>query len=339
MDMEKKRWEYLDAMRGLAILLVVVGHLMIRFGISGYGNVLWTIIISVHLPIFFFISGYLGSKSLNFEQLGGKCSQLILPGFLFFVLYFLSFGGNPMSFLKYGFQEYWFTFVLFEMFLIYFICDKVFRRYKYVLMIGLSLVGVAYLSMPSLRGARIDTVLCLENLAKYFQFFTLGMLCKEYSGKLLQWLQKDWVKGGLLMGYAASLWLCFNGNFEQQFSLAYKLNHDLALRYIGVFVIFSFFIHKAEFFQSGNVLGKSLTFVGKRTLDIYLIHYFLLPTGILLPECLKSNSVWYVQLLILLLSSVVIIAGSLMISELIRLSPTLSGLLLGTRNRKKPSSK
>ena len=337
--MEKKRWEYFDAMRGLAILLVVAGHLMIRFGISGYENVLWTIIISVHLPIFFFISGYLGSKSLNLKSLGDKCAQLILPGFLFFVLSTLSRNGNPMSFLKLGFQDYWFTFVLFEMFLIYFICDKVFRRYKYVLMVGLSLVGVAYLSMPSLRGGRIDTILCLENLAKYFQFFTLGMLCKEYSGKVLQWLQKDWVKGGLLMGYVASLWLCFNANFEQQFSLAYKLNHDLALRYIGVFVIFSCFIHKAEFFQSANVLGKSLTFVGKRTLDIYLIHYFLLPVGILLPECLKSNTMWYVQLLILLFSSIAVIIGCLMISELIRMSPSLSNLLLGTRNRKNPSSK
>ena len=337
--MGKKRLEYLDAMRGLAILLVVAGHLMIRFGISGYENVLWTIIISVHLPVFFFISGYLGGKSLNLKSLGDKCAQLIFPGFLFFVLFSFSRGGNPMSFLKWGFQEYWFTFVLFEMFLIYFICDKVFRRYKYVLMVGLSLVGVAYLSIPSLRGGRIDTILCLENLAKYFQFFTLGMLCKEYSGKVLQWLQKDWVKGGLLMGYAASLWLCFNGNFEQQFSLAYKLNHDLALRYIGVFVIFSCFIHNAEFFQSANVLGKSLTFVGKRTLDIYLIHYFLLPAGVLLPECLKSNTMWYVQLLIFLFSSIAVIVGCLMISELIRMSPTLSSLLLGTRNRKNPSSK
>ena len=334
MDMEKKRWEYLDAMRGLAILLVVAGHLMIRLGISGYNNILWNIIISVHLPVFFFLSGYLGGKALNLKSLGGKCTQLILPGFLFFVLFSLSFGGNPMSFLKYGFQEYWFTFVLFEMFLIYFICDKIFQRYRHIAMIGLSLAGIAYLSISSLRGGRLDILLCLENLAKYFQFFTLGMLCKEYSGKVLEWLRKDWVKGGLLIGYVASLWLCFNGNFEQQYSFVYKLNHDLVLRYIGVLAIFSFFVHKADFFQGGNVLGKSLTFVGKRTLDIYMIHYFLLPTGILLPECLRSNTMWYVQLLILLFSSIAVIVGCLVISELIRMSPSLSNLLLGTRNRK-----
>ena len=335
MEKKKKRWEYLDAMRGLAILLVVIGHLMINYGISGSDNVLWTIIISVHLPVFFFLSGYLGGRTIDLRSLGGKCAQLILPGFLFFVLFILSRGGNLMSFLKWGFQEYWFTFVLFEMFLIYYICGKVFRKCKYIVMIGLSLAGIVFLAMPSLRGGRLDTLLCLENLAKYFHFFTLGMLCKEYSDKVLLWLQKDWVKGGLLIGYVTSLLLCFNGDFEQQFSFAYKLNHDLVLRYIGVFAIFSYFIYRADFFQTGNVLGKSLTFVGKRTLDIYLIHYFLLPVGVLFPECLKSNAVWYVQILILLFSSVVVIAGSLMISELIRMSPSLSYFLLGTGNRKK----
>ena len=34
------------------------------------------------------------------------------------------------------------------------------------------------------------------------------------------------------------------------------------------------------------------------------------------------------------LSSVAVIAGALMISELIRMRPSLSSLLLGTRNRK-----
>ena len=60
MEDKKMRLGYLDAMRGLAIVLVVMGHLMIRFGISGYENVLWTMVVGIHLPVFFFISGYLG---------------------------------------------------------------------------------------------------------------------------------------------------------------------------------------------------------------------------------------------------------------------------------------
>lgn len=331
----KMRLGYLDAMRGLAIVLVVMGHLMIRFGISGYENVLWTIIVGIHLPIFFFVSGYLGGrKSLDLKGLFNKVLQLILPGLLFYCLSSWSRGGNPLSFIQYGFGEYWFTFVLFEIYLIYYICGGVFKKYKYIVMIGLSLAGVALLAMPSLRGGRIYTVLCIENLAKYFQFFTLGMLCKEYSTKVVDWLQKDWVKGVLLVGFVVSLFLCFSESLKGQYSLIYQLNHDLAFRYLGVFALFAFFIYKAEFFQADNTLGRSLTFVGKRTLDIYLIHYFLLPSRILFPECLQGNDMWYVQLLILFASAIVIIAGCLLFSELIRMSPTLSSLLLGTRKKR-----
>lgn len=57
-----------------------------------------------------------------------------------------------ISILKYGFTGYWFVFVLFEMYLIYFICDKILRKYKYLVMIGLSFAGIVFLAMPSLRG-------------------------------------------------------------------------------------------------------------------------------------------------------------------------------------------
>lgn len=52
MEMEKKQLEYLDSMRGFAMILVVVGHLMITFGVPGYENVVWQILRSVHLSIF-----------------------------------------------------------------------------------------------------------------------------------------------------------------------------------------------------------------------------------------------------------------------------------------------
>ena len=264
-----------------------------------------------------------------------KLWQLVVPGFLFFSLFSWSKDGNPLSFIKFGFGGYWFTFVLFEMYVIYYFCCRVFQKYKYVVMVGLSLVGVAVLAMPSLRGGHFYTVLCLENLAKYFQFFTLGMLCKEYSHKVIVWLQSDWVKGALLVCFVVSLMMCFNETLQSQFFLIYQFNHDLVFRYLGVLTLFAFFMYKEEYFQSNNWTVRTLSFVGKRTLDIYLIHYFLLPAGFLLPSCMHSNTMWYVQLLILFASAIIVIAGCLLFSEMIRMSPTLSSLMLGTRKLKK----
>ena len=119
---ESKRLHFLDALKGFAIILVVAGHLMIRLGISGYDNVLWTFIVSLHLPLFFFVSGYFAENKVSrLNVIAKKAQLLLLPGIIFFILYTIYKGGSPLSFLKYGFQEYWFTFVLFEMFLIYFL--------------------------------------------------------------------------------------------------------------------------------------------------------------------------------------------------------------------------
>ena len=334
---ESKRLHFLDALKGFAIILVVAGHLMIRLGISGYDNVLWTFIVSLHLPLFFFVSGYFAENKVSrLNVIAKKAQLLLLPGIIFFILYTIYKGGSPLSFLKYGFQEYWFTFVLFEMFLIYFLCSSCFGRLQYVLMIILSILGIGFLMAPTLRGGgRIDTILCLENLAKYLQFFTLGICCKKYNSLIFNILQKDFIKATLLILYIISFYICFNTSLQSNCAIIYKLNHDIIFKYLGVFVILSFFIYKAVYFQSNMIISRSMVFIGQRTLDIYLIHYFLLPSTITLPESLKSNSAWYFQLLILLVLTITVIGGSLLISNVIRMSSHMSTILLGARKTKK----
>jgi membrane-bound acyltransferase YfiQ involved in biofilm formation len=79
------------------------------------------------------------------------------------------------------------------------------------------------------------------------------------------------------------------------------------------------------------VVSRSLIFIGQRTLDIYLIHYFLLPTSFLIPESMKNNTMWYVQFLVLLLLSLAVTGGCILISNLIRMSPSLATFLLGVK--------
>ena len=52
------RVQYIDAMRGFAIILVVLGHVLGQtFHLDG-GGLLGKIIYSFHMPLFFYISGY-----------------------------------------------------------------------------------------------------------------------------------------------------------------------------------------------------------------------------------------------------------------------------------------
>lgn len=59
-----KRLEFIDVMRGIAITLVVAGHL-IQFNGMPKDNPVFEFIYSFHMPLFFAISGYITSKVTN----------------------------------------------------------------------------------------------------------------------------------------------------------------------------------------------------------------------------------------------------------------------------------
>ena len=56
---------YLDALRGFAILLVVVGHLIQYNYQSALDDPIFNAIYSFHMPLFFFISGASCSLSVH----------------------------------------------------------------------------------------------------------------------------------------------------------------------------------------------------------------------------------------------------------------------------------
>jgi acyltransferase len=98
--MEKRRLEWLDALKGIGIILVVSGH-------SAAEGVLQTYIYSFHMPLFFFISGY-GMAAVGYRGIGEiirkKSRSLLIPyGFFSAITYVIwfalrrSFSGEPQS--------------------------------------------------------------------------------------------------------------------------------------------------------------------------------------------------------------------------------------------------
>ena len=66
--MNDLRISYIDQLKGIAILLVVLGHVI------GYNNCedsfLWRFIYSFHMPLFMFISGYVAQMTFRIERFG-----------------------------------------------------------------------------------------------------------------------------------------------------------------------------------------------------------------------------------------------------------------------------
>ncbi len=83
--MNKIRIDYIDEIRGLAILLVVMGHIIQFNGIST-NNPVFEFIYSFHMPLFFAISGYITQKVTHINNINQyilfikkKCRSLIVP--------------------------------------------------------------------------------------------------------------------------------------------------------------------------------------------------------------------------------------------------------------------
>lgn len=84
--MERKKW--IDITKGIGIILVVLGHSnLLLTGITDDSNIT-KYIYSFHMPLFFYISGYLysPSKYKNFKELGNKKFRSLIIPYIYFSL-------------------------------------------------------------------------------------------------------------------------------------------------------------------------------------------------------------------------------------------------------------
>ena len=99
-------------------------------------------------------------------------------------------------------------------------------------------------------------------------------------------------------------------------------------------IFFTFFRKNEDQLTKEKWLGKTLQFIGRRTLDIYLLHYFILPYNLhYMGTWLLQNDNKSFDMLIMLILSFWIIALSLLLSALIRLSPFLGHYLFGVKSK------
>jgi fucose 4-O-acetylase-like acetyltransferase len=201
--MNSTRDYHLDALKGFAIILVVVGHITAYSKPENLNdNVLFQLIYSFHMPLFFFISGY-----LVFGRFGPttwvwtikKFRQLIVPYILFTVFYFyILFGFSVNRFTLSDISQTlfsytvpnsaWFLPVLFESFLVLALlinAEKIIGKFSYeifflLVALPLPLSGIA--SIPA-----------VNQIVVYTPFVVAGYLVSQYkdciSGKNLKFLE------------------------------------------------------------------------------------------------------------------------------------------------------
>jgi hypothetical protein len=106
---------------------------------------------------------------------------------------------------------------------------------------------------------------------------------------------------------------------------------NISLSLTGLFITFAFFRKKQSLFTKDKVLGLSLQYIGRRTLDIYLIHFFLLPKNLSFFTLFVDHPMPIIEVAASLIVSLLIIAGCLIIGNIIRLSPLLAHWAFGAK--------
>ena len=311
----KQRLEYIDALRGLAILLVVFMHVpQYGFGQS-IGGYYMEMAILLAVPLFFFISGLFVpleiTPPISIKKIGKRLHSILLPTFLIGGLYAMLNHISFMDMLQDKFKAgYWFTVTLFEFFVIIdmlrlMACKS--QRLFFVLLIGACFLCYG-LSVPTVQRMYGDIVIAhILGIAqwKYFIFFVLGMFVKHNAKTIYSDRGGAAIVMAFLIVYAANA----IGNFQLN-GLLYNIN--LLLKEISIVLLayYVFYTYRSKL-SSQTRMGRWLSKIGTYTLEIYLMHYFVLPRNLNLlvdySDLERNSLITFLFLLVVTLGVVVVI--------------------------------
>lgn len=327
----KNYYTHLDELKGLAILLMVMAH-AIAWSYPDYtflGNdlssmskevfnatILHKVIYSFHMPLLFFVSGFLFYKkdddwTLKFVKvkLTKRFERLLIPYLFtgFFIVYLR------------GYFGYWFLIVLFvlnslvicEMYIL----NKVKISLSREIIYHSSFFIILYFSAKYYSGYLVQPLANLSFLPNYYLVFILGFMIHKYSKIELFALKPTISLLCLLLYTFLMVSINYYGHFRK-FAL-----------FIPVFAIL--FLYSSFINKNSSILST----VGKNSLEIYIFHvFFIVPFQEVGSYLLNISSLPIsvtLQLVYSLLLSVIAIGFSLIVSWVIKSNQILSKLILG----------
>lgn len=352
------RMEWIDAMRGFTMLLVVAYHVSINgFLESPKQSFYLSSFVLFRMPLFFFISGFFSYSTKiiwsarTWGQLTWKKTRIqMLPTLIFFALYVVitrpnGFWDGCMGYLHNPTKGgYWFTYVLLLMFLIYYTYAYVESRFlprlkalnlgwvPITLLWSASLVAYATFFMPAwfkYPQSELIQWSSFGQVIQFFHFFLAGNIVRRYWTQFQRLFDTQWFVPIVLA--TGTLGLCELFRWHNLHGQWVNLPRTLTM-YALMTTVIVVFRHYATFFSRSNAVGRTLQYVGTRTLDIYLIHVLLIMPLPFVGEWLKSiHTPFVVDITLSFAGAAVITLICAILSHIIRTSPLLKYYLFGRK--------
>lgn len=274
----RARVKYIDSLKGIAILLVVMGHVIACF-FYDWNVVLhecpnamywWRLIYRFHMPLMFFVSGYL---YVSDRLLNTNLVQLWLHKVLPLILPFI-FMGTINYLIRGSAESYWFLRTL-SFYITLQMCYEMVRKHIKksfaALIADIMFIVVTWLFIEfAIKGRlenceRLNVIFDFQHLIWCWLYFSIGVFMRRYGmlEKMTANKHISVIYPLVTMGY---IYLSVGENK----ALPYYVN------LICVFcVIISIFIISRERLTEGKI-AKVLQYCGRHTLEIYVIHPFFL---------------------------------------------------------------
>lgn len=334
----KERLSYIDQLRGLAILLVVIGHILQFNNIQGgANNRIFKIIYSFNMPLFFFVSGYIGYKTVKVYDLKsfGKhilkkfislCIPLFSWSFLVNGLFFkqhwkiLPLDTIISTVLNPGL---WFLKVLFEIFVFYGLfawLSSYFNKKKKcwmdILLFFLILVLTSGFCL-------FENGKIFSSLLLYTLFFYMAVFVSKYL-----FLEKG-MKNNWIFAFSVLAFFILCGHWGMNDGL---MIDDLLKIIISVFSFIVFFniVIKLKW---NSFISKQVILLGRYSLAIYIMQFYFTTFMIKRDVLVFDNLNYWLILLICFIVSIIICYISIGIAKIIELNYILNFLLLGKRKK------
>ena len=355
----KQRLYYFDMLKGLAIFLVVMGHVITMCIREIDRAPLFKFIGEVHMPLFFFISGWFSMRCKDNQRpetpsLIQRASRLLIPMIVVSTLWVFYFPGSGIqSPLPPGFEGlwsssykngYWFTLVLFEITAVYAAATYLLGK-QASLARECAVTGGGWIILVAITmiiGSEISAWTSLDLTSTFFPVFMAGAIARRHKDAFNAFSGKSsTITAALLIASACFYYIGWPWNVSFHNPYLYMVCRvllHLCFAIIGIAAVRPW-SERAFADGTGTVAARLWAFLGRKSLAVYLLHYFFLfPLWSVKPAMEAMNLNLVPLAVFAAVVAAAVISMVLIADYIIGLSAPLAFLLTGTEPAAKNKS-
>lgn len=258
--MLNKRIDWIDALKGIGILLVMIGHCRPEMNIVG------RLCTGCHMPIFMFAAGCVVNCNMGFyEYITKRCKSLLYPFVIWSIIACVLKHNWRMILKMFTFEGYsvlWFLSALFGAEILLYLVHK--RGGKYLVVTNVSILLIYYI-FRYLGWIELTYVYVIMRAALSFVFVSAGYVLKDFvqNKKVFPYIG--------VVSFVVYIIVCYGFEEWWMFDLHFARIPNIPLYFFVAFSGTLGFVLVAQLFHNCHFLQL----FGKHSLEFMLVHLYV----------------------------------------------------------------